>query len=269
MTEQTGVRMTQIGMSDQSDERRRQFETEALRIVDAAKEKGLVLRLLGSLAFRLHCPEYGYLQKQLGRAYTDIDYAAYRDQASKMTPLLTGLGYREDAEINLLYAGQRMIFNNNGLGIHMDIFFDKLSFCHDIVWKNRLQDDYPTIPLAEMLMEKMQIVKINEKDIIDTIMLLLEHPLGDHDRETINMARISSLCAQDWGLWRTLTMNLGKVGQMVQGYAELNAAQKTKLAAQVEEALDWIEREPKTMSWKLRSKIGDRVKWYQEVDEVV
>jgi hypothetical protein len=260
--------MTQIGMSDQSDERRLQFEAEALRIVDAAREKGLVLRLLGSLAFRLHCPEYGYLQKQLGRAYTDIDYAGYGGQASQMAPLLTALGYHEDAEINLLYAGQRMIFNHNGLGIHTDIFFDKLSFCHEIAWKNRLDDDFPTIPLAEMLLEKMQIVKINEKDIIDTIMLLLEHPLGDHDRETINIARVSGLCAQDWGLWRTLTMNLRKVGQLAQGYTELGDTEKAKLASQVETALERIDREPKTVSWKLRSKIGDRVKWYQEVDDV-
>jgi hypothetical protein len=261
--------MTQIGMSDQSDERRQQFETEALRIVEAASEKGLVLRLLGSLAFRLHCPEYGYLQKQLGRAYTDIDYAGYGGQASQMSPLMTSLGYHEDAEINLLYAGQRMIFNHNALGIHTDIFFDKLSFCHEIAWKNRLEDDSPTIPLAEMLLEKMQIVKINEKDIIDTIMLLLEHPLGDHDRETINIARVSSLCAQDWGLWRTLTMNLRKVGQLAQSYNELGADEKSKLVSQVDTALERIDREPKTVSWKIRSKIGDRVKWYQEVDDVV
>ena len=80
------------------------------------------------------------------------------------------------------------------MGIHTDIFFDKLSFCHEIAWKNRLEDDNPTIPLAEMLLEKMQIVKINEKDIIDTIMLLLEHPLGDRDQETINITRIGA-CA--------------------------------------------------------------------------
>lgn len=261
--------MSHVGMSDQSDERRLQFETEALRIVQAADEQGLKLRLLGSLAFRLHCPRYGYLQKQLGRAFTDIDFAAYRQQASRMAGLFASLGYQEDAEINLLYAGERMIFNRPAIDIHVDIFFDRLNFCHEIVWRNRLESDAPTIPLAEMLLEKMQIVKINEKDIIDTVMLLLEHPLGDDDQETINIARISSLCAQDWGLWRTVTMNLGKVAQLGQGYAELSEQEKAALYAQVNTALARIEQAPKSLSWKLRARIGDRVKWYQDVDEVV
>jgi hypothetical protein len=260
--------MSQVGMAEQSDERRHQFETEALRIVNAAGEKGLTLRLLGSLAFQFHCPNFGYLQKQLGRAYTDIDYAGYKDQSSKMTALFIGLGYQEDPEVNLLYAGERMIFTNNSLGIHVDIFFDKLNFCHEVAWVNRLENDNPTLPLAEMVLEKMQIVKINEKDIIDTIMLLLEHPLGSVDKETINITRISSLCAQDWGLWRTVTMNLEKVDQLGMTYKELGAEEKARLRLQVQAALNKINQEPKTLSWKIRSKVGDRVKWYQEVDEV-
>jgi hypothetical protein len=260
--------MTQVGMADQSDERRHQFETEALRIVNAAAKNGLMLRLLGSLAFQFHCPNFGYLQKQLGRAYTDIDYAGYKVQASKMVSLLIPLGYEEDPEVNLLYAGERMIYNNNTLGIHIDIFFDKLNYCHEISWIKRLESDSPTLPLAEMLLEKMQIVKINEKDIIDTIMLLLEHPLGNSDKETINIERITSLCAQDWGLWRTVTMNLGKVRQLGQTYTELGLEKKTRLGLQVETALNKINQEPKTLSWKIRSKVGERVKWYQEVDDV-
>jgi len=256
-------------MADQSDERRSQFETEAVGIVRTAAGHGLTLRLLGSLAFQFHCQKYGHLQKQLGRAYTDIDYAGYKSQAAQMPSLFQQLGYREDPEINLYYAGQRMIFNNPQKNIHIDIFFDKLNFCHEIEWVNRLEKDTPTLPLAEMLLEKMQIVKINEKDIIDTVMILLEHPLGDQDAETINMARISSLCAQDWGLWRTITMNLGKVSQLAQGYAVLSEPEKSHIAAQVEAALERINREPKTFAWKLRSKVGDRVKWYQEVDDVV
>lgn len=259
--------MPQIGMANQSDERRHEFEAEALRIVNAAAGSSLTLRLLGSLAFQFHCPKYGYLQKQLGRAYTDIDYAGYKSQASKMAGLLVPFGYKEDPEVNLLYAGERLIYNNPEVNIHIDIFFDKLNFCHEISWIDRLENDSPTLPLAEMLLEKMQIVKINEKDIIDTIMLLLEHQLGDDDAERINIQRISNLCAQDWGLWRTVTMNLDKVRRLGQTYAELSPEEKSRLAQQVDSALGEINQEPKTFAWKLRSRIGDRVKWYQDVDE--
>jgi hypothetical protein len=260
--------MPQIGMSQQSDEQRHLFEEEAVRIVNKAAEEKLTLRLLGSLAFHLHCGKYAGLQKELGRAYTDIDYAAYQAQSTQIGKFLTRLGYKEDLEINTLFAGERLIYNHPTNGLHIDIFFDKLNFCHEISWINRLEVDQPTLPLAEMLLEKMQIVKINEKDIIDTLMLLLEHPLGDNDHETIHIDRISRLCAHDWGLWRTVTMNLGKVAQLGQEYEQLSDEERKHLSSQVQMALGRIEAEPKTLAWKLRSKIGDRMKWYQEVDDV-
>jgi hypothetical protein len=260
--------MTQIGMAEQSDEQRRQFEAEALRIVDTASERGLALRLLGSLAFQMHCKKYGYLQKKLGRAYTDIDYASYSYQASSMGSFLGSLGYKEDHEVNVLYARQRMIFHHPENGLHIDIFFDRLNFCHEVNWIGRLENDRPTIPLSEMLLEKMQIVKINEKDVIDTLMLLLEHPLGGKDDETINIELIASLCAKDWGLWRTITMNMEKVAQLSQNYPQLSNDEKNRIQDQVQTCLQKIGDYPKTARWKIRSKIGDHVKWYQEVDEV-
>jgi hypothetical protein len=260
--------MPPIGMSPQSDEQRRLFEEEAVRIVNLAAEQGLILRVLGSLAFHIHCQHYVHLQKQLGRAYTDIDYAGYKAQASKIGPFLSKLGYREDLDINILFAGERLIYNHPSSGLHIDIFFDKLNFCHEVIWIGRLEVDQPTLPLAEMLLEKMQIVKINEKDIIDTLMLLLEHPLGDDDHETINIGRVSKLCAKDWGLWRTITMNLRKVADLGQGYEQLGAEEKSRLVSQVEMALAKINEEPKTTGWRLRAKIGDRVKWYQDVDDI-
>ena len=150
----------------------------------------------------------------------------------------------------------------------MDVFYNKLDFCHVISWEGRLEVDSPTIPLAEMLLEKMQIVKINEKDIVDTIMLLLEHKLGDNDYEVINIQHVAQLCSKDWGLWRTTTMNLDKVKRLAQSYSQLTDEQKKYVTKQVDQALQRIEAEPKTLAWRLRSRVGDRVKWYKEVDEV-
>ena len=36
----------------------------------------------------------------------------------------------------------------------------------------------PTLPLAELLLSKLQVVKINRKDVLDALVLLAEHPLG-------------------------------------------------------------------------------------------
>jgi len=257
-----------IGMGEQSETERGKFENELKRIIEASNNAGLMLRVIGSLAFQMHCPKYGYLQAAMGRAYTDIDFAAYRKQTKEIRSLMAGLGYAENREVSIISEGSRSIFENHHNKLHIDVFFDKLDFCHVISWDGRLEVDQPTIPLSEMLLEKMQIVKINEKDVVDTIMLLLEHPLGNSDQETINMGYIAKLCANDWGLWRTTTMNLDKVGRLAVGYPQLKEDQKSQVVAQVKKAMDTIDAEPKSMAWRIRARVGDRVKWYKEVDEV-
>ncbi|HKY83817.1 MAG TPA: hypothetical protein VJ160_03225 [Anaerolineales bacterium] len=257
-----------IGMGPQDAAERQRFEQEVHRIVGAAQQDGVVLRLLGSLAFQLHCPQFGGLQAKMGRAYTDIDFASYNRQAKRVSELLARLGYLENREIFVVTEGTRAIFENGSSRFHLDVFYERLDFCHVIPWNGRLEADEPTIPLAEMLLEKMQIVQINEKDVIDTIMLLLEHPLGTEDRETINIDRVASLCGSDWGLWRTVTMNLDKVLHLAQGYPQLEPENKARVAEQVQLARARLEAEPKSMGWRLRARVGDRVKWYKDVDEV-
>jgi hypothetical protein len=259
---------TSIGMGGQDQAEREKFENELKRILEASEQAGVLLRVIGSLAFQMHCPQYGYLQAAMGRAYTDIDFAAYRKQNKEIKELMTGLGYQEDREVFIVSEGDRSIFHQLKGSLHVDVFYEKLDFSHVISWQDRLEVDNPTIPLAELLLEKMQIFKINEKDIIDTIMLLLEHPLGSHDNEVINIDQVAQLCAKDWGLWRTTTMNLDKVQQLAQTYSQLSSEEKNKVSEQVNKTLARIESEPKTLAWRLRSRVGDRVKWYKDVDEV-
>lgn len=257
-----------IGMGAQDSAERAKFENELKRILKASRESGLTLRVIGSLAFQIHCPQYGYLQAAMGRAYTDLDFAGYASESKEVKALMAGLGYVENEQVSLFSEGSRAIFDNYDIGLYVDVFYEKLDFCHEIPWRGRLEIDSPTIPLAEMLLEKMQIVQICEKDIIDTIMLLLEHPLGDRDAETINMDRVAHLCANEWGLWRTTTMNLDKVEKLAQQYDQLTEEHKGRITAQVQAALARIEAEPKPLAWRLRARVGDRVKWYKDVDEV-
>jgi hypothetical protein len=259
---------SQIGMAEQGRAERDKFENELKRILKASEEAGVLLRVIGSLGFQMHCPKYGYLQQAMGRAYTDIDFAGYSKQTKPIQALMAKLGYVDNQEVFIVSGGERSIFDRSEIGLHIDVFWEKLDFCHIIRWAGRLEVDSPSIPLAELLLEKMQIVQINEKDVIDTIMLLLEHPLGDNDKETINIKRVAELCAADWGLWRTTTMNLNKVRLLAQGYDVLTPEQKAMVETQVSGALARIEEEPKALAWRLRARVGDRVKWYKDVDEV-
>jgi hypothetical protein len=243
------------------------FEAEGDRLVAAANAEGVALRLLGALAFAKRCPRHAHLQETLKRVYTDIDFAAYGSQVKQVRALLAREGFVEDELMYVESEGSRMVLNHPATGLHLDVFLDKLEFCHTVPWKRRLEIHDMTIPLAEMLLQKMQIVQINEKDIIDTIMLLLEHELTEED-SGINIALVATVCAKDWGWWRTLTMNLEKVKQMGASYTALSGHEGRRVAEQVDAALARIEREPKSVTWRVRAKIGDRKKWYRDVGEL-
>ena len=243
------------------------IEAEARRILEGAQQAGLTLRLAGSLAVQRRCPQYGFLAKR-DRVYRDIDFAGYGKEARDVRELLARLGYTEDREVFVVTEGGRAIFRNSMIGLHVDVFYEKLDFCHVIPLDGRLEGDSPTLPLSELLLGKMQIVKINEKDIIDAVVLLLEHPLGDGDEETVNVRRIAKLCAEDWGLWRTTTMNLDKVRRFAEARPELGDRQKAEVRCRVDAILARLEAEPKPLGWRLRACVGDRVKWYKDVEEV-
>jgi hypothetical protein len=245
------------------------FRREVDRILAAAKTEVVLLRVIGALAFNMHCPKYGYLQEMLGRAYTDIDFASYTKHGEGISKLFANLGYEEDFMVSRLFGRSRLLFHDNSDNKrHCDVFFDKLEFCHDIPFKDRLEVDELTIPLAELILEKMQIVKINQKDLIDTVMLLREHEIGRTDSETINGQRIAQLCAAEWGLWRTATMNLGRVGEYVSNADKLDEEDKQNVQSKIEQLLKLIEEEPKSTGWRLRARIGDKRKWYRDVEEL-
>jgi len=245
----------------------RALEIEADRILDVVGKAGLTLRLVGSVAILRRCPNHAFLASS-NRVYRDIDFAARKKEARDIHKLLTRLGYVEDREVFVVSEGARAIFGSASNGVHVDVFYEKLDFCHAIPLEDRFQIDASTLPLAELLLAKTQIVKINEKDFADMIALLLEHPLGDGDGDTLNVARIAKLCAEDWGLWRTTTMNLDKLRQFASSHPKLDDEQKARLVAQVGALRRRLDAESKPLAWRLRARIGERLKWYNDVEEV-
>lgn len=242
-----------------------QLFDEGKRILDTASSRGIVLRILGALAIRTHCPRFSYIHEKASRTLSDLDMAAYQKQSPLISRFFKDVGYKNSA-LAAIPGLKRAVFLGEG-ELHIDIFYEGLEMCHDISFKDRLEVDYPTIPLAELLLEKMQIVQINEKDLIDTIMLLREHDVGDGDKDIVNGPRIAGLCAADWGLWRTITMNLGKVTNYVHTFAAIEEEDRKDVDQKVGSVLKMIEEEPKSLKWKLRAKVGDSKVWYRSVEE--
>jgi hypothetical protein len=247
------------------------FYEERTRILEALardENKHVIMRLIGALAFRTHCPQYGYIQDKLGRKFTDFDFASYPKYVRDIRRILTDLGYEEDKQVTQLFGDRRMLFHDPVFSRHVDVFFNSLDFCHPVRFAGRLEVESLTLPLAELLLEKMQIVQINEKDQIDSIMLLREHPLGETDMETVNAEVITRTLADDWGFWRTVTGNLKLLDETLDHYEDLSGEDRQVVRARIHELQERIESSPKSLRWKARARIGEKVKWYKDVEEL-
>ena len=165
----------------------------------------------------------------------------------------------------------------------VDVIVDTLEMCHRLDFGRRLDRSRPTLPLAELLLSKLQVVNINRKDVLDALVLLAEHPLGDDDGApdahqgmgSINVPRIVEITANDWGWWRTVTRNLEVLRQYLATEFkpdDLDVGQNRAVlydpAAQIAALEEAIEAAPKSTRWKLRARVGDRVTWYNQPEEV-
>ena len=244
-----------------------EYVDRALGLVEQAKGQGLELRILGSLAYRLHCPANIDLFAAMKRDLTDIDFAARGDQRKLARQFFEGLGYLVDQDLLVTTEGKRYSFSDPGTGTAVDVFFDELFFCHPIPLRDRLELDFPTISPTDLLLEKMQIVEINPKDIKDSTVLLLEHSFQPRERDAIDAGYVAKLLAADWGFYYTVTMNLEKLARQVEADGSLRPDQSEVVRDRIRELVEAIEKEPKTSKWKLRARIGPRLKWYQDVAE--
>jgi hypothetical protein len=243
-----------------------EYVDRALELVENARRQGIEFRILGSLAYRLHCPANVGLFDEMKRDLTDVDLAASSHQRKEARAFLDELGYQIDRDLLVATEGKRYAFTDPSSRMVVDIFFDELFFCHPIPLRDRLALDYPTITPTDLLLEKMQIVEINPKDIKDSLVLLLEHPVDGSGPDTIDRAYVARLLANDWGFYYTVTTNLDRLRDHL-GDGALTGDQATVIEGRIDELSHAIEEEPKTGKWKLRARIGPRKKWYQEVAE--
>jgi len=218
------------------------------------------LRLLGGVAVNVRSRG---LQAELTRPYKDLDFAASKKSSGDLQKLLRDMGYEPHLGFNAMNGRERLLFYDDPNQRQVDVFVGSFRMCHQIPLEQRLEIDADTVPLAELLLTKLQIIELNEKDVRDTVALLLEHEVTDDDAG-VNAAQVASLCADDWGLWRTITHNLDGVRQHLSGYAVDHEVVSGRLARLQER----IEAAPKSRGWRLRAKVGERKRWYELPEEV-
>jgi hypothetical protein len=236
---------------------------EALALARGAASAGLGLKLLGGLAVRVLCPEY---PPRLRRDQ-DIDFACLSKERKKVEAHLEQSGCEPDRRFNNLSGHQQMYFTAPS-GRPIDVIVDRLTMCHTLDLRPSFSRQPFTIDAIDVLLSKLQIVELNEKDARDIVYLLAALPLGG-EGVSLDTDRFCGLLGADWGWWRTVTGNLAKLPGLVAEKPDLVPAGAAFDPVEQCRRLSQLAADaPKTVKWRLRSNIGDRVRWYELPEEV-
>jgi hypothetical protein len=242
------------------------FET-AIQTVEAAQVSGVPLRLIGGLAIRYLTPDYPPRM----RNDQDMDFASISTAKNDVIQFLDGRGFLGDRRFNVMHGQRQMYFTTPDGLTSVDVIVDRLFMCHELVFKERIDRMPVTIDVTDLLLTKLQVVEQNEKDVHDIVYLLSAFPVQEGDDPgTIGLKRIGEVVRDDWGWWRTLTGNLDRIVELVGGDLKriVPSAAANDPAEQASAIRRYADEVSKTLRWKIRSRVGERVQWYELPEEV-
>lgn len=243
-----------------------ELAARADEILSAVAAAGGTVRLMGGVAVRLRSADLGGIDSGR-RVYHDIDLVGRLRDVRLIDGAFVAAGYAPDRAVNAQFGTMRRVYHHPD-GFHADLFFEKLEFCHTIELNGRLGLVPRTTSPTDLLLQKLQIVERNEKDLIDVGWLLLNHELTEADSTALELRYLVGLTRNDWGLHTTagdfLTDAAARVGSL--GFRDDAAGRVGEAIQRLQQAMD---EAPKSFRWRTRERVGRRVKWYRTVEEVL
>jgi len=234
---------------------------EARRIVDLASKRALTLRLLGGVAVRLRCSSATHCA--LSRKYADIDLAGLGKESIRLQQFFVELGYVPRDVFNAMYGYERLVFNDLTHARRVDVFLDRFKMCHTFDFRDRLRLDLLTIPLADLLATKLQVVEVTRREYLDSIALLHDHDIADGEHgDKIDGSYIVKLASDDWGIYKTFTTNLDRLEAFLDE-SGVDENVKVDVRKKLSALRERIQRSQKSMRWKVRARVGERARWYE------
>jgi hypothetical protein len=269
--------MPTAGKDPTSDERFARHErmmAEARSVIDAARATGTVLRLAGGLAVRHFCTDLAFAD----RDYGDIDMVGRSSQVRDVCELFARLGFREGIHVAQATQGlQRQFFRppahdgrtapGDFIADHVDVFLDQMAMDHTVDLRERLELDDYAISAGDVVLTKLQIYRLNQKDVHDVVALVKDVPLARADeRRVVNVRYVADVCAEDWGLYTDVQANIEKVLRALPSF-DLRDADYDRVKSALTALEVAMNTAGKTVRWRLRARVGKRMAWHREVEE--
>jgi len=232
----------------------------SLQIIDLAETRGVRLRLLGGLAFKLLCPSSN--SPNFKRSNKDIDLMGRREDTKGIMKTMETLGYKPREIFNKLNMGQRLIYYDMANKRRVDIFLDEFVMCHKFNFKENILSGVRTLPITQLVMTKLQVVEKTDKEYLDLIAAFHDFDVSS-GKGGIGGDEIAELCSKDWGIYTTFRKSLDALLARTE---TLSTDERNSIAPRVQKLLAMMAEKPKSLAWKVRARIGEKARWYDLPD---
>jgi hypothetical protein len=242
------------------------IQEQAMALVSGSTAAGLTVRIVGSTGIRLHCPDASETMDAVERPAKDIDVVVRQGDRGKLRDWLEQRGWVVDRDMLVAMEGARYAFHHPEAGLDLDVFVDKLEFCHTIALDGRWEQHATTLPIEDLLLQKLQVHDMTPSDVLDAAIVLATHDVapGEGHHEVIDCAYVAGLLARDWGFHRDATANLEHVRQAAETLAGDHAKRAQDGARKLRETIDSTQ---KSRGWRMRARVGERMQWWEDVSE--
>ncbi|MCX6024846.1 MAG: roadblock/LC7 domain-containing protein [Chloroflexi bacterium] len=233
---------------------------EAQRVVEAAKEKGIEIRVTGSVGVHMHCPKSR--DWMVLPTLPVIELVGRQEQGEPLVALLAHLGYEPRMRLFEMRGIRHFIIHKAKSDLVLHVFLNAYEVFHRVEFLEVLSREAVTLPPTHLLLSSLQVVDASEMVLREVGALLAEHDLGVGSQpETLDASAVTDVCAEDWGWFRTATTNLDMLTQVLPFWKDL--PDRDKLRDRIGRLRKSIEGAPKSMRWQMRARVGESVRWYQ------
>jgi hypothetical protein len=234
-------------------------EEVAGTILDRANAAGVPVKLVGGLGCWFLIREHAAAGRYR-RSYGDVDIIVPRRSRSALAAVLGPPQFLPNTGFNAVQGQTRLMYASAG-GCKVDVFVGEFEMSHRVPFSEAsFAGPASAAPSAELLLTKLQLYALTAKDVSDVTGVLAFLAPGSG----IDIARFAAPLGADWGIWRTVTRNLETVTDAA---AEHAGEHRDRVRAAAAGLLAAANSVPKSLRWKTRSRIGERVPWYQQPEE--
>ena len=237
------------------------------KIVNLASSKNIDLRIFGSIAVDILCE----FNDENNVNMKDVDFVAKEEQMPQVLKFFNDIGFSNN---NPIYTENGWHYNFNSRenlyknSLHLDVYFGELTFNHKIP-PPYFDDNYKfTIPVSTLLLSKLAIVEITEKDKNAIYKILFTFEISNNDKlNSIHLKYFAEVWSAGWHGWelaKTCSINISNLKKEIVLLDDSKEEYKQRIIRNLNKLQSIMNRVKKNCCWNTRNYIGDKKKHYKD-----